>query len=151
MQFVRALRNRFGALHRVSGRIFVLSGAILGLSALSILVQVTPQRTPLVDIARGLFGLALLIALSLAMAAIRDRDFLRHRAWAIRAYSVGMGLGTVALVFFPIYIVTGQPPIGLRLRHPLRRLMGPDHRLRRGVDPLVLPLSRPRSRMKIAS
>lgn len=113
VQFVRALRHRFGALHRMSGWIFVLSGALLGLSGLSILAQVTSQRTPLVDIARGLFGLALLIALALAMVAIRDRDFLRHRAWAIRAYAVGMGLGTVALVFFPIYMVTGQPPIGL--------------------------------------
>jgi uncharacterized membrane protein len=113
VQFVRALRQRFGALHRVLGRIFMLSGATIGLSGLSILVQVTSQRTPLVDIARGLFGLALLIALALAMAAIRDRDFLRHRAWVIRAYAVGMGLGTVALVFFPIYIVTGKPPIGL--------------------------------------
>jgi len=113
VQFVRALRHRFGALHRVSGRIFVLSGAILGLSGLSLLAQVTSQRTPMVDIARGLFGVALLIALTLAMAAIRDRDFLRHRAWAIRAYAIGMGLGAVALVFFPIYIITGQPPIGL--------------------------------------
>ena len=113
VQFVRALRHRFGALHRLSGWIFVLSGAILGLSGLSLLAQVASQRTPLVDIARGLFGLALLIALTLAMAAIRDRDFLRHRAWAIRAYAIGMGLGAVSLVFFPIYIITGQPPTGL--------------------------------------
>jgi hypothetical protein len=113
VQFVRALRHRFGALHRVSGRIFVLSGAILGLSGLSLLAQVQSQRTPLVDIARGLFGLALLIALALAMAGIRNRDFLRHRAWAIRAYAIGMGLGAVSLVFFPIYIITGQPPNGL--------------------------------------
>lgn len=113
VQFVRALRHRFGALHRVSGRIFVFAGAVIGLSGLSILAQVTSQRTPMVDIARGFFGLALLIALTLAMAAIRKRDLPRHRAWAIRAYAVGMGLGTVALVFFPLYIVTGQPPIGL--------------------------------------
>lgn len=113
VQFVRALRHRFGVLHRVSGRMFVLSGVILGLSGLSLLAQVTPQRTPLVDIARGLFGLALLIALALAMAAIQNRDFLRHRAWAIRAYAIGMGFGAVALVFFPIYIITGQPPKGL--------------------------------------
>ncbi len=113
VQFVRALRHRFGALHRVLGRVFVCSGAILGLSSLSLLVQVTSQRTPLVDIARGLFGLALLVALAVAMAAIRQRDFLRHRAWAIRAYAIGMGLGAVALVFFPIYIITGQPPNGL--------------------------------------
>jgi hypothetical protein len=113
VQFVRALSHRFGALHHVSGRVFVLSGAILGLSGLALLAQVMSQRTPLVDVARGLFGLALLIALALAMAAIRDRDYLRHRAWAIRAYATGMGLGTVALVFFPIYIITGQPPNGL--------------------------------------
>jgi hypothetical protein len=113
VQFVRALGHRFGVLHRVSGRIFVLSGAILGVSGLSLLAQVTSSRTPLVDIARGLFGLALLIALTQAMAAIWDRDFLRHRAWAIRAYAIGMGLGAVALVFFPIYIITGHPPSGL--------------------------------------
>ena len=113
VQFVRALGHRFGALHRVLGRIFVLSGAILGLSGLSLLAQVTSERTPLADIARGVFGLGLLIALVLAMAAIRNRDFLRHRAWVIRAYAIGMGLGAVSLVFFPIYIITGQPPTGL--------------------------------------
>lgn len=113
VQFVRAVRNRFGALHRVSGRIFVLSGAIIGFSGLSILAQVVSQRTPMVDIARGLFGLALLVALAMAMIAIRNRDFRRHRAWAIRSYAIGMGLGTVALVFIPLYIVTGQPPVGL--------------------------------------
>ncbi len=113
VQFVRALRNRFGALHRFSGRIFVLSGAVLGLSGLSLLAQVTSARTPLADIARGLFGLALLVSLAMAMAAIRNRDFLRHRAWAIRAYAIGMGLGAVTLVFFPIYIITGTAPNGL--------------------------------------
>ncbi|MFN4192082.1 MAG: DUF2306 domain-containing protein [Tabrizicola sp.] len=113
MQFVRALRNRFGALHRLSGRIFVVSGAGLGLSGLSLLAQVTSVRTPLADAARGMFGLALLVALALAMAAIRDRDIQRHRAWMIRAYATGMGLATVSLVFFPIYLVTGQAPMGL--------------------------------------
>jgi hypothetical protein len=113
VQFARALRHRFGALHRLSGRIFVLSGVIVGLSGLSLLAQLTSVRTPPADIARGVFGLALLIALALSMAAIKDRDFLRHRAWAIRAYAIGMGLGAVALVFFPIYIITGQAPNGL--------------------------------------
>lgn len=67
----------------------------------------------MVDIARGVFGVVLLITLAMAMMAVRKRDFVRHRAWAIRAYAVGMGLGTVALVFIPLYIITGQPPFGL--------------------------------------
>jgi uncharacterized membrane protein len=113
MNFVLALRGRFGRLHRVTGRIFVGAGAVLGLSALSLLLSVEPQRTLVVDIARGVFGLALLVALAKAIAAIRRRDIPGHRAWVIRAYAVGMGLGTVALVFFPIYLVTGAPPTGL--------------------------------------
>lgn len=113
MQFVRALRHRFGRFHRVTGRVFVLAGASLGLSGLSLLMQVPSVTTPVADIARGVFGLALLAALALAMAAIRDGDVLRHRAWMIRSYAVGMGLGVVGLVFFPIYLVTGQPPMGL--------------------------------------
>ncbi len=113
LQFALALRRRFGRLHRISGRIFVVAGAVLGLSGLSLLVQVTPQGTPVVDIARGVFGLALLAALGMAMAAIHARDIPRHRAWVIRAYAIGMGSGTVALVFFPIYIIKGEPPTGL--------------------------------------
>jgi uncharacterized membrane protein len=112
-QFVRALRHRYGRLHRVLGRIFVLSGAVIGVSGLSILAQVTSMRTPMVGIARGFFGVVLLVALAMAIAAIRKRDIARHRAWMIRAYAIGMGLGTVALVYIPLYLVTGQPPIGL--------------------------------------
>jgi hypothetical protein len=113
LQFLRALGGRFGALHRAAGRLFVASGAVLGLSGLSLVVQVASVRTPLADVARGLFGLALLAALALSMAAIRDRDLARHRAWAIRAWAAGMGLGAVSLVFFPIYLVTGSAPAGL--------------------------------------
>lgn len=113
MQFFRALRHRFGRLHRIAGRVFVVAGAALGLSGLSLLAQVTSVGTPVADLARGLFGLVLLVALALAMAAIRDRDIQRHRAWMIRSYAVGMGLGVVGLVFFPIYLVTGEPPTGL--------------------------------------
>lgn len=112
-QFVRALRHRYGRLHRVLGRIFVVSGTAIGLSGLSILAQVTTVRAPMVGIARGIFGVALLIALAMAIVAIRKRDVIRHRAWMIRAYAIGMGLGTVALVYIPLYLVTGQPPIGL--------------------------------------
>ncbi|NJS39790.1 MAG: DUF2306 domain-containing protein [Rhodobacteraceae bacterium] len=112
VNFVLALRRRFGRLHRVTGRIFFLSALVLGGSALIILASVEPQRTPIVDIARGVFGMALLVAVAKAMAAIRRRDIAGHRAWVIRAYAIGMGLGTVALVFFPIYLVTGSAPAG---------------------------------------
>jgi uncharacterized membrane protein len=113
LQFTRALRGRFDRLHRAAGRAFVVAGAGLGLSALVLLARVESVSTALLDTARGLAGAALLVALALGMHAIRSRDLVRHRAWMIRAYAIGMGSGTVALVFFPIYLVTGEPPIGL--------------------------------------
>lgn len=113
INFVLALRRRFGRFHRLAGRVFVAAGAVLGLSGLALLAEVTPQSTAVIDIARAVFGLTLLFALAQALTAILDREILRHRAWAIRAYAVGMGSGTVALAFFPIYIVMGTAPTGL--------------------------------------
>jgi uncharacterized membrane protein len=113
LQFALALRRRFGRLHRISGRVFVVAGAVLGLSGLSLLAQVTSPDTAVPAVARGVFGVALLATLAMAMAAIHDGDIPRHRAWVIRAYAIGMGSGTVALVYFPIYIATGKPPTGL--------------------------------------
>lgn len=113
LQFVRALRLRYGALHRLAGRVFVLSGAGLALSGLTLLLKVDSITTGLLDAARGVFGLALIAALVLGVVAARARDMPRHRKWMIRAYAVGMGTGIVALVMFPIYLITGEPVTGL--------------------------------------
>jgi uncharacterized membrane protein len=113
LQFVRALRLRFGTLHRLAGRVFVLAGSGLALSGLALLLQVQSIATGLLDAARGVFGLALIAALVLGVAAARAHDMLRHRTWMIRAYAIGMGTGTVALIMFPIYLITGEPPTGL--------------------------------------
>ena len=113
LQFVRALRLRFGTLHRLAGRVFALAGAGLALSGLALLLQVESVTTGLLDTARGVFGLALIAALVLGVTAARAHDMRRHRAWMIRAYAIGMGQGTVALVMFPIYLITAVPPTGL--------------------------------------
>ena len=113
LQFVRALRLRFGTLHRLAGRVFVLAGVGLALSGLALLLQAQSITTGLLDSARGVFGLALIVALVLGVAAARAHNLLSHRAWMIRAYAIGMGQGTVALVMFPIYLITRVPPTGL--------------------------------------
>lgn len=113
LQFVRALRHRFGTLHRLSGRAFVLAGAGLALSGLALLLQVESMASGLLDAARGVFALALIAALVLGVAAARAHAMPRHRAWMIRAYAIGMGSGTVAPVIFPVFLINGEPPTGL--------------------------------------
>lgn len=113
IQFSRVLMRKFGRLHRVMGRVFVAAGAMISLSALTLLWHFPDTYSAAMNSGRLLFGIALGGALALAMQAIRQRDFDRHRNWMIRAYAIGMGATAVTTVFFPIYVITGEPPTGL--------------------------------------
>lgn len=113
IQFGRVLMRKYGLLHRVMGRVFVAAGAMISLSALSLLWHFPDTYSVAMNSARLLFGIALGVALAMAMLAIRKRDFTRHRNWMIRAYAIGMGATAVTMIFFPIYAITGEPPTGL--------------------------------------
>jgi hypothetical protein len=75
--------------------------------------QFPTSHHPLVTGGRLVFGIGLGIALIMAMTAIRARDIPRHRNWMIRAYALGMGATLVSVVFLPIFLITGLPPMGL--------------------------------------
>ena len=113
LQFSRVLMHRYGLLHRVLGRVFVAAGAMISLSALGLLWHFPDTYSVAMNSGRLLFGIALGVALTMAMLAIYQRDFIRHRNWMVRAYGIGIGATAVTMVFFPIYLITGQPPTGL--------------------------------------
>lgn len=113
LQFLRALRARFGALHRASGRAFVAAGLGMALSGLGLLVSVDSIATGLLDIARALFSVALIGALYFGVHHARTGSRAAHRDWMIRAYALGMGGATVGLVMLPIHLITGAPVTGL--------------------------------------
>lgn len=113
LQFGRVLMRRYGRLHRALGRVFVAAGAMISLSSLGLLWRFPDTYSVAMSSGRLLFGIALGVALGLAMLAIRKRDIARHRNWMIRAYAIGMGATAVTMVFFPIYAITGEPPTGL--------------------------------------
>jgi len=113
VQFARALRLRFGVLHRLLGRIFVAAGLVMSASGLALLIQVHSTATPLLDTARAAFSAALIVTLVLGVRAARARNSADHRGWMIRAYAIGMGGATVALVMFPLYLIRGAPVTGL--------------------------------------
>ncbi len=113
IQFGRVLARRYGRLHRAMGRVFVAAGAMISISSLSLLWHFPDTYSVAISGGRLVFGIALGVALAIAMQAIRMRDFTRHRNWMIRAYALGMGATAVTMVFFPIYAITGQPPTGL--------------------------------------
>ncbi len=112
LQFAGVLKRRFGRLHKITGRVFVASGLLLGLSSLRLLAEFPDASTWVLLSARLAAGLGLSLALIWALVAIRQGRVARHRAWMIRAYAVGMGSATISFIMLPIFLITGKPVEG---------------------------------------
>ena len=112
VQFAGVLKRRFGRLHRITGRIFVVAGGLLALSSLRLLWQFPDTFTWVLTLTRLLAGLALGTALVIAITAIRRHQVARHKAWMIRAYAIGMGSVTVSFIMLPIFLINGEPLTG---------------------------------------
>jgi uncharacterized membrane protein len=95
-QFSPGIRRRHPGWHRRAGRVLVVAGLGVALSALWL-----NQFFPRADAAREVlyplrvaFGVAMVVTISLGFLAARRRDFPRHRAWMIRSYAIGLVAGT---------------------------------------------------------
>lgn len=112
-QFVPSLRHRRGW-HRIAGRILIPAGLLVALSGLwmSVFYPLPDGHTdvPL----RLLFGSAMLVSIVLGLFAVRRRDFVRHSAWMTRAYAIGVGAGTQALVSIPWVLLVGPTDVPTR-------------------------------------
>jgi uncharacterized membrane protein len=95
-QFSTGLRRRRPGWHRRAGRALVVAGLVVALSALW-LNQFHPRADATREVLYPLrlaFGVAMVVTILLALAAIRRRDVARHRAWMMRSYAIGLVAGT---------------------------------------------------------
>lgn len=113
IQFGLGLAHKYGFLHRLFGRLFVASGAFISLTSLTLLFTFPEAYSVAISSARLIFGIALGAALIIAVQAIRNGKIIHHRNWMIRAYAIGMGATAVSMIFFPVYLVTGEAPTGV--------------------------------------
>ena len=96
LQFSARFRRRRRAWHRRAGRIVMVAGLGVALSALW-LNQYYPRAGAARELLyplRVVFGLAMLVTIALGFLAARRRDFADHRAWMIRSYAIGIVAGT---------------------------------------------------------
>jgi len=96
LQFSPRIRRRRPGWHRRAGRVLVVTGLGVALSALW-LNQFFPRAEATREVLyplRVAFGLAMVVTIILAFLAARRRDFTRHRAWMIRSYAIGLVAGT---------------------------------------------------------
>ena len=97
-QFVPGFRRRRPRWHRAAGRVLVVAGLFVAVSALwmTLLYPRMDGTGDVLYLERLLFGSAMAASLVLGLAAIRRRDIARHRAWMMRAYALALGAGAQA-------------------------------------------------------
>ncbi|MEO8756991.1 MAG: DUF2306 domain-containing protein [Devosia sp.] len=70
---------------------------------------IVPADDWLLHAFRLLAGTGMALSIVLGFLAIRRRDVSTHQNWMRRAYAIGIGAGTQALIQLPLLLVFGYP------------------------------------------
>jgi uncharacterized membrane protein len=90
------IRSRHYTFHRRLGRVVATAGMISGVFALIFGGLFSFGGLPEAS-AAVVFGLWFVTCLVLAVRAIRRDDIVHHRRWMIRAFAIGIGIGTIRI------------------------------------------------------
>ena len=116
-QFDLALRRQHPRLHRIGGRLATACGLLAALTGLWMTagydIPAAMQGRLLYGV-RIAVGLAMTLALVLAVRAVLQRRMAEHQAWMVRAYALGQGAGTQVLILLPVTVLVGAPTFLLR-------------------------------------
>jgi hypothetical protein len=109
-QFVPALRQRRGIWHRLAGRVLVPAGALAALSGMwmATFAEHAVGDGVALSLLRILFGGFMFASIALGVRAIVRKKFVEHGTWMTRAYAIGVGAGTQAIVLIPGSILFGS-------------------------------------------
>ena len=109
-QFSAGLRRRRPGWHRTAGRVLMVLGLAVALSALwlTLFFARQPGTGALAYVLRLAFSSGMAISLVLGLAAIRRGDVPRHRAWMTRAYALGAATQVFTLGIGPAVFGHGQ-------------------------------------------
>lgn len=110
-QFMPSFRRRRPRWHRWSGRVLVPAGLAAALSGMwmGAFADLPAHDNTALMWVRLVFGSIMVAGLVLGLVAIRSRDVRTHQRWMARAYAVGQGAGTQALVLGPMVLVVDEP------------------------------------------
>ena len=113
LQFNSRIRARHLRWHRLSGRIFVVCGLVIGITALVMSFGMPAIGGVNQAAATTLFGTFFLFALGRAFWLIRRREIDLHREWMIRAFAIGLAVATIRPIigiFFATSRLSGLTP-----------------------------------------
>src|SRR5262249_10449049 len=113
LQFSRTFRERHLRLHRRIGRILLLCGMVIGVSALVMSFGMPSIGGVNQAASTTLFAFFFLFGLGKAFRHILRREVALHREWMIRAFSIGLAVAAIRpiiAVFFATSRLSGLTP-----------------------------------------
>jgi hypothetical protein len=105
------IRARHRAVHRWTGRIYVVAGLLAGIGGTSFILT-HGAYTPSASIAFGVWGAVLMLCSVMAYLHARAKRFDLHRAWAIRLFAMVLGSWLFDLEFRAWKDLAGGAGIG---------------------------------------
>jgi uncharacterized membrane protein len=95
-QFFPSIRKKNPRIHRITGRIYLLSILIASISAIYLAIFDGIIKNGRFTFGVGLLGLAMAWLLTCGMAfwAVKHRNFVQHREWMVKSYVVTCGFTT---------------------------------------------------------
>lgn len=106
--FFRNLREKNLRLHRLLGKIYLILGVIIGLSALYI-----SFRFPFAGLRQtiGMVPISIFFIFSLASGwfYIKKKNYVLHRIWMIRSLATALAPMTMRIIYISVLTLTGIP------------------------------------------
>ncbi|MEL6340128.1 MAG: DUF2306 domain-containing protein [Myxococcota bacterium] len=107
VQLLPAVRARWPRLHRIGGRAFLATAAILAISGLALVWIRGTYLNVVAAVAVSVDAILILVFSALALqTAVRHR-FLEHRRWALRTFMVANGVWMLRIGYMAWAIPTG--------------------------------------------
>src|SRR5262245_48554311 len=97
LQFSRTMRTRWIRLHRILGRVLIVTGLFLVAVSFGIVFMFPAIGGAVTAVANFTFGLLMAFSLIKALVHIRRREISLHREWMIRAFAIGLAASTIRL------------------------------------------------------
>ncbi|HEY8563004.1 MAG TPA: DUF2306 domain-containing protein [Pyrinomonadaceae bacterium] len=91
VQLISAIRNRFPALHRVIGRIYVTASLLAGIGGLVFIALKGTIGGAVMNVGFGLYGILMIVGAVQTIRYARLGQLEAHRAWALRLFALAIG------------------------------------------------------------
>jgi hypothetical protein len=124
LQLLPNVRARWPALHRWSGRLFLVMALLLSLGGLWLVWVRGSYFTLAGALAISMDGLLILGCGAMAWRTARLRQFAAHRRWALRCFVVASGVWFMRVGYIAWALLTGAAGIGPRMSGPFDLFWG---------------------------